>query len=108
MSAVLDAVPAAPMPSGLPVALTIAIAVTALVAIGFLVVDLRRSGRLNRITGSLTALGGLGVLAGALMVGSAFSFANPALSEQGDTPAAIVDHADDELTDLELPTLPLP
>ena len=107
MSAVLDAVPAASVPSGLPIALTIAFAVTALVAIGFVFFDLRRSGRLNNVTGALTALTGVGVLAAALMVGSVFSQTPPAVAET-DTPAVTVDQAESDFSDLQLPSLPLP
>lgn len=110
MSAVLDAVPAASVPSGLPTALTIAFAVTALVAIGFVFFDLRRSGRLNNVTGALTALTGVGVLAAALMVGSVFSQTPPAVAET-DTPAVTavtVDQAESDFSDLQLPSLPLP
>lgn len=105
MNAALMAVPAA-TPSGLPIALTIAFAVTALVAIGMIAIDLRRSSRLTPITGGLTAIGAVVVLAGSLIVGGTFTGAPAAVAD--DTITRAVGAVELNLPGLQLPTLELP
>jgi hypothetical protein len=103
MNAALEAVPAAAMPSGLPLAVTIAVAATAIVAIGMIMFDLRRSARLNRVSGAIAALSAVGVIAAALIAGSLFTQQPSATAEV--TPDTTVLYNPDDLTGLQLPTL---
>jgi ribose/xylose/arabinose/galactoside ABC-type transport system permease subunit len=98
MNAVTTAVPTAVTASGLPLALTIAFAVTALVAIGMVVAQLRRTSRLTPIVGGLGAASAAGILAVAIFVGVSVS--------GGTVPPASVDSTSStNPSDVQLPTL---
>ena len=111
MIAELTAAPAAATQSGLPIALTIAFAVTALVAICMVFVDLRRSAKLTPITGGLTAIGAVIVLAGTVLVGGSLSAAPAAVADDTitrSTSGTVEKLAVEKLVGLQLPTLELP
>ncbi len=73
MHAVLAAAPAAAAVSGLPLAVMIAVAVTALAAIGMVVVTLRRTMRPTGLTVGISVVSALAVLVGALLVGGSLT-----------------------------------
>jgi hypothetical protein len=106
MNAVLVATPMAPTPNGLLLAVTIAVTVTAVVAIGMLVVALRRRMRLTPLAGGLSGAAAAAVLVGALLVGGSLT-QSPAAVAGGDTVSKGVAQQPIEakLTGLQLPTL---
>lgn len=93
MRADLIAVPAATLSTALPHAVTIAVCVTLVVALGMVVTSLRRSSRLTRLRGvasvvAISALVTAGVLAAVTMTPTEEASAEP-------------------VAELQLPTLPL-
>jgi ribose/xylose/arabinose/galactoside ABC-type transport system permease subunit len=110
LSAALMSAPAAQQPSGLAFAVTIACAVTALVAVGMVVAQLRRTSRLTPVIGGLGAASAAGILALSMLVGSAI--VNTGVpSAVADVPAAPVvepvETGPSDLSGLQLETLPL-
>jgi hypothetical protein len=107
--AVTTAVPAAVPVSGLPLALTIACAVTALAAICTVVVQLRRTSRLTIFTGGLGVASAAGILAIAAVVAVSLSGATPPVptvsSLVHSTVSNAVDHSSSD--GVQLPTLAL-
>jgi hypothetical protein len=92
--------------NGLPLAVTIAAAVTALVAIGMLVVMLRRRMRLTPLSGGLSGAAAAAVLVGALLVGGSLTQPSTAVAG-GDTlyKGVAQQPVEAKLTGLQLPTL---
>ncbi|MEP6478766.1 MAG: hypothetical protein ABJB03_05205 [Rhodoglobus sp.] len=108
MNAVLHvAAPAASGNTGLPLAVTIALAVTVLVAIGMAIVGLRRSSRLTLVTGAAAAVSAVAVLAGAFLVGGSLTQPPAANATVIGTRQAAVAPTDTKLDGLQLPTLAL-
>jgi hypothetical protein len=106
MNAVLTAVPLASATNGLPIAVTIAVAATALAAIGMLVVVLRRSMRLTVLSAGLSAATAAAVLVGALLVGGSLTQSPAAAAgEEPATKGAAQQPIEAKLTGLQLPTL---
>lgn len=106
MIAVFMVAPAANAIDGLPVAVTIAIAVTALVAIGMLVVVLRRTMRLTGLTVGISVASAAAILVSALLVGG--SLTQPptaAANENSGSKGATQQPIEAKLTGLQLPTL---
>jgi len=103
MQAVLLAAPAAATSGGYPVAVTIAVAVTALVAIGMVVVMLRRTMRPTRLTVGISVVSVLAVLVGALLVGG--SLTRPPTAAAAPEPAPKGVSVVVKLDGLQLPTL---
>lgn len=91
---------------GFPLAVTIAVAVTAIVAIGMVAVMLRRTMRPTRLTVGISLSCALAVLLGALLVGGALP--QTATAAAGSVPVTrCIAHAPLELKldGLQLPTL---
>lgn len=103
MHAVLVAAPAAAASGGYPVAVTIAVAVTALVAIGMVVVMLRRTMRPTRLTVGISVVSVLAVLVGALLVGG--SLTQPPTAAAAPQPATKGVGTVEKLEGLQLPTI---
>ena len=106
MIAVLTAAPAATAVSGLPVAVTIAIAAVALVAVGMLVVVLRRTMRLTGLTVGISVASAAAIVVGALLVGG--SLTQPPAAAADENPlqkGAAQQPIEAKLTGLQLPTL---
>jgi hypothetical protein len=80
--------PATWIASGFPLALVVAATVTALVAVTWTIVTLRRTSRLNALTGWLSSAGAVAIVASALLVGSAL--APPPVAVAGPVPNAPV------------------
>jgi ribose/xylose/arabinose/galactoside ABC-type transport system permease subunit len=110
LSAALMSAPAAQQPSGLAFAVTIACAVTALVAVGMVVAQLRRTSRLTPVIGGLGAASAAGILALSMLVGSAIVNTDVP-SAVADVPTAPVvepvETGPSDLSGLQLETLPL-
>ena len=109
MRAVLLAAPAAATSGGYPVAVTIAVAATALVAIGMVVVMLRRTMRPTGLTVGISVASVLAVLVGALLVGGSITQPPTAAATPGDTAPKGVSVFEkpvvENLDGLQLPTL---
>ncbi len=92
--------------SGLPLAVTIAVAVTAVVALGMGVWSLRRGARSNRLTAGLGSATALVILVGALAIGGSLT-RPPAASADEDQAPRGVGHAPFELrlSGFQLPTM---
>ena len=103
MHAVLAVAPATAASSGYPVAVTIAVAATALVAIGMVVVMLRRTMRPTRLTVGISMVSALAVLVGALLVGGSLTQPPTAAAEQDRAPKGVA--VVDKLEGLQLPTI---
>jgi ABC-type nickel/cobalt efflux system permease component RcnA len=106
MIAVFSVAPAATALDGLPIALTIAFAATALVAIGMAVVVLRRKTRLTGLTAGLSVASAATIIVGALLVGG--SLTQPPAAAANENPAsrgAAQQPIEAKLTGLQLPTL---
>ncbi len=105
--------PAAQQPSGLAFAVTIAFAVTALVAVGLVIAQLRRTSRLTPVTGGIGAASAAGILALSILVGSAIINTDPpkAVAAPAVEPASPVvepvETGPSDLSGLQLETLPL-
>jgi hypothetical protein len=95
--------------NGVPLAVTIAVAVTALVAVGMMIVGLRRTHRLTGLTAGIGAASVLAILVGALFVGGSLTRPSAANADE-DHGTRSVGSAPIEakLTGLQLPTLALP
>ena len=113
LSAALMSAPAAQQPSGLAFAVTIACAVTALVAVGMVVAQLRRTSRLTPVIGGLGAASAAGILALSMLVGSAIVNADPPTAaavpvvEPATPVVEPVETGPSDLSGLQLETLPL-
>jgi predicted HAD superfamily phosphohydrolase len=108
MFAVLSvAAPTASPQTGLPLAVTIALAVTVLAAIAMAVVSLRRTSRLTLLTGAAAAVSAVAVLAGAFVVGGSLTQSPAASASVIGTRQVAVAPTDAKLDGLQLPTLAL-
>jgi hypothetical protein len=107
--ALTTAVPAAVPVSGLPLALTIACAVTALAAICTVVVKLRRTSRLTILTAGLGVASAAGILAIAAFIGVSLTGApSPAPTVSSITHSTLSSTVDHSSSDgVQLPTLAL-
>lgn len=100
-------VPATTVSHGLPVAVTIAVAVTALVAIGMAILALHRNARLTGLRVAIGAASALAILVGALLVGGSLTRPPAAAAsdeDRGVRPVPTVP-AETELSGFQLPTL---
>jgi hypothetical protein len=106
MIAVLTAAPTASAVNGLPLAVTIAVTVTALVAVGMLVVVLRRTMRLTGLTVGISIASAAAIVVGALLVGGSLT-QPPAAVADGIVlqKVAVQQPIEAKLTGLQLPTL---
>jgi hypothetical protein len=73
MIAVLTAAPAATPLTGLSIAVTIAISVTAIVALGLVISSLRRSARFTLAAAAIASVGAVAVIVSALLVGGSLT-----------------------------------
>lgn len=109
MNAVLLAAPAAAQAGGFTLAILAAATVTVLVALAMIVTALRRSSRLNALTGWLSAAAAVTIIASALLVGGALTQSPTAVA--GPVPSAprgaSGPYTDVQLDGLQLPTLAL-
>ncbi len=106
MIAAVVATPGAIVVNGLPVAVTIAIAATVLVALGLFVVMRRRTMRLTALTVGVSAASAAAILVGSLLVGG--SLAQPPAAEADEnagTRGVTQQPIEAKLTGLQLPTL---
>ena len=92
MMAVLTVAPATAHQSGLPLAVAIALSVTAIAALGMVLSQLRRTSRLSPATGGLGAASAVGVVALALVIGYALSDTTPQPAS-ATVPFAVTDYA---------------
>lgn len=108
MNAVLQTAPAVSIAGGLPVALTIAAAATALVAVALVAVALRRASRLTAVTGGISAASAVAVLVVALAVGGALTQSPAALASAPEIERnASGPYLEQQLEGYQLPTLDL-
>lgn len=105
MHAVVAVAPTTVTSSGFPVAVTIAVAVTALVAIGMVVVMLYRTMRPTRLTVGISLVSAVAVLIGALLVGGSLTQPPTAAAGQDRAPKGYAVPADPRFGDVQLPTL---
>lgn len=93
---------------GVPLAVTIALAVTALVAVGIVIVGLRRTHRLTGLAAAIGAASVLAILVGAFFVGGSLTRPSAAhADEDHGTRSVGTAPAEAKLTGLQLPTLSL-
>jgi len=104
MLAALAAAPEVAL-TGMSAALIVAAAVTALVALGMMMLALHRRARLTIVKSGASVLAGLAVVAIAVL-GVVTVSPSGAQAVSDDVPAVTVD-APDQVTDLQLPTLGL-
>ena len=102
MFAVYAVVATAPTGSGLLLAVTVAAAVTALAALGMVVLKLRRTMRLTGVTTVVSVASALAILIGAVLVGGSLTQPPTSIAERtGSKVAAQME----KLPGLQLPTL---
>lgn len=83
------AAPAAVAASGILLAVTIAVAATALVALGSVTWSLQRSARLNRLTAGISAAIALVILVGASVIGGSLTRPPAALADEDRAPRSV-------------------
>jgi len=93
MHVAVSAIPQAGAMSGFPLAVMIAVTVTALVAVGMIVVMLRRTMRPTGLTVGISVVSAIAVLVGALLVGGSLTQSPTSASNEDRAPrgAAVVD-----------------
>ena len=104
MSDALAQVPAAISTSGLPAALIVAAAVTALVALGMMMAALHRRSVLTIVKSGASLFVGIAVVGVAVLGVVAVSPTSAHAVPHDDVPAVSVEQAE-QVTDLQLPTL---
>lgn len=99
-------VPAIDATNGMPMAVIIAVSITAIVALGMGVWSLRRNARLTRLAGGVSAVIALGILVGALVMGGSLTRPPTAAAVEDQAPrGATTAPIELKLSGLQLPTL---